>query len=206
MNAPQTTIACPSCGTRCMVPGGIFQFNCPSCQTLCRIAPPVPPAGLAATGETAESAPGTTGENPDKTSEDGAKEKKPVDPIVAVAVAGGVLVVLLLIFAVAAIAVMSLTEQEVAEVEPPPPPPPIIYREVDLPESTRQQIYRDIRTAEKTTVGAKVPLPKDSDIGRFWQENMQKVMNREFTLHTLLNDITEADLKEIIKEGNAKDW
>jgi hypothetical protein len=144
----------------------------------------------------------------DSSADDDSAKKPKMNPNVAICIAAGVVMTLMLLFGVVAFAVMSLVEPTVAEVnETEAAPLPVIeYREVDLPESLRQEIYQDMKIAEQTTTGAKVPLPKDSQVGQFVQNNLQKVLDRESTLQGLVNNVSEEDIQEIVKEGKAKGW
>jgi hypothetical protein len=213
MSTDSITVACPSCGTRCRVPGGVLQFKCPKCATVCRIGGSQPPA-YASQVQPAKFFPtvalsSTPSELPSEPSaEEDSAQKTKMSPNVVISIAAGIAVTLMLIFVMVALAVMSLAKPTGADVSEsqPAPLPVIVYREVDLPESQRQQIYLDMSIAQKTTTGAKVPLPKDSQVGQFVQDNLQKVLDRESTLQGLLNDVSDEDLQEIMKEGKAKGW
>ncbi len=80
------------------------------------------------------------------------------------------------------------------------------YREVDLPESTRQQIYRDYRTAKGSSVGKPIPMPKQWDSRQAVDATLSNVLDRELTLHASIHNIQVDDVVQIIKEGNAKEW
>ncbi len=99
---------------------------------------------------------------------------------------------------------------------PPPKSVPVVqqtqpvnaepYREIALPESTRQQIYHDYRQAAGSTVEKQVPIPKDSAVRGALGRTLGQTLDREITLHASIHNISEDDVKEIIKEGNAKQW
>ncbi|MEM9827358.1 MAG: hypothetical protein AAF958_12245 [Planctomycetota bacterium] len=84
--------------------------------------------------------------------------------------------------------------------------PPIEYREVKAPENLRKKIYKDLRMAADSSTGAKVPLGKDSAIRKHLNKTMQKVLDREFKMQALQNNMSEDDVREIFKEGTAKQW
>jgi predicted RNA-binding Zn-ribbon protein involved in translation (DUF1610 family) len=213
MSTDSITVACPSCGTRCRVPGGVLQFKCPKCATVCRIGGSQLPAFTNQVPPTTFFPNVAVGANPSEVpseppAEEDSSPKTKMSPNVVISIAAGIAVTLMLIFVVVALAVMSLVKPTGADENESQSAatPVIVYREVDLPESQRQQIYLDMSIAEKKTTGAKIPLPKDSQVGQFVQENLQKVLDRESTLQGLLNDISNEDLQEIMKEGKAKGW
>ena len=80
------------------------------------------------------------------------------------------------------------------------------YREIDLPESTRQQIYRDYRTAKGSSVGKPIPMPKDWDSRKAVDATLTNMLDRELTLHASIHNIQVDDIVQIINEGNAKGW
>lgn len=80
------------------------------------------------------------------------------------------------------------------------------YRVIKLPESTRQKIYRDYRTAANTSVEKPIPLPKNWDSRKALDATLNKVLERELTMHASMHNIEVDDVIEILKEGNAKKW
>ncbi len=80
------------------------------------------------------------------------------------------------------------------------------FREIDLPESTRQQIYRDYRTAKGSAVGQPIPMPKEWASRKAVDATLGNIVDRELTLHASIHNIQVDDVVEIIKEGNAKKW
>jgi len=80
------------------------------------------------------------------------------------------------------------------------------YREIDLPESQRKQIYADYRTAVKGTVGKPLPIPQASVAKQALDATMAAMLEREVRRFAAAHDVTEDDIAEVIKEGNAKQW
>ena len=80
------------------------------------------------------------------------------------------------------------------------------YREVKLPEADRRRIYAQMKSARGMTTESKVPLPRDSQVGQFFQRNMQKVLDREAEMQGIMNKVEPEDVQEIVKEGDAKGW
>jgi len=95
----------------------------------------------------------------------------------------------------------SARQQPVAIATPAEP-----YREIKLPELTRKQIYRDYRLASKTTVEKPIPLPKKWDSRAAVDATMSAVLENQITLHANINNVSNEDIAEVIKEGNAKKW
>ena len=89
--------------------------------------------------------------------------------------------------------------------EPTAPPPPE-FREIDLPETRRQEVYRELAAARGTTTDAKMPLTKDSAIGKHVRKTLFGVFERELKQQALINNVTTDDLREVLKEGDAKGW
>ena len=85
-------------------------------------------------------------------------------------------------------------------------PAVVEYREINLPEADRRRIYAQMKAARGMTTDSKVPLPKDSQVGQFFQRNMQKVLDREAEMQGIMNKASTEDVEEIVKEGDAKGW
>lgn len=80
------------------------------------------------------------------------------------------------------------------------------YREVNLPIDTRKRIYDDYRKVARTTV-EKPLLGKPGSAMRMPLENMlDATFERELLRFAALHDVSVDDIKEIIKEGDAKVW
>jgi hypothetical protein len=93
---------------------------------------------------------------------------------------------------------------EVEETIKPATPEP--YREIDLPEETRRRIYNDYRKMARTTVEQPLLLPQGGAARASLEDMLQKTHDRELMHFAALHDITVDDVKEVIKEGDAKVW
>jgi hypothetical protein len=119
------------------------------------------------------------------------------------------------LFAIAAIGIVLFTG---GDEEPKPDPQPQAtqiaeppkakgpYRVVDLPESTRRNIYRDYRLTAGSSVEKKVMVPKDSVAAKTLAKTMGAHLDRDITLLALLNNISEEDVLQIVAEGDANGW
>ena len=86
------------------------------------------------------------------------------------------------------------------------PSEPQEYRVVNLPEETRRRIYDDYRTVARTSVEAPLALPQSGKLRRTMEGTLEGVFERELARFAALHDITVDDVKEVIKEGDAKGW
>lgn len=198
---------CPRCSTAVNIPAAMATVRCPSCESIWN-----PNAS-----EQVQDGPGkeTSGGRPKLKS--GSRNK---GVLVGGAVAG---VILILVIAGGVFWLINrpttspattpqpakLVQQARSQAtESPTPQPPVSepYREIDLPESTRQQIYRDYRTAAGSSVDKPIPLPKDWNSRKALDATLNKILDRELTLHASMHNIEVDDVIEIIKEGNAKRW
>lgn len=82
----------------------------------------------------------------------------------------------------------------------------IVYREVDLAEAERRRLFADLSATKATTVDAKMPLTKDSRTRKFVTGTLQKVLDREIEMQSIMHKVSPDDLQEIMKEGDAKNW
>ena len=80
------------------------------------------------------------------------------------------------------------------------------YRIVDMPEADRKRIYTRMWMTEETTTRAKLPLTRDSQIGGFVRGNLDKIRDRSAAMEGAMADVSKADIDEIVKEGDAKNW
>jgi len=78
------------------------------------------------------------------------------------------------------------------------------FRVVNLPESTRKKIYQEFQRME-ASMGKAQRLP-DGEAGKAFRSMLGKTADREVTRMALAYNISEADIQEILKEGQAKDW
>ncbi|NND95819.1 MAG: hypothetical protein HKN47_00650 [Pirellulaceae bacterium] len=80
------------------------------------------------------------------------------------------------------------------------------YRVVDLPESTRKKIYSDYRKTASSSVEKKLMIPKDSIARQTVEKTMGALVAREVTHFSLLYNISEDDVMQIVAEGDAENW
>jgi hypothetical protein len=194
-------VKCPKCRTGANIPVAMATVRCPKCAHIWNPNEP----------EDSE-------EDPDNPSSASGSKRMSGSSAKLVKVVGGV-VGALLVLAIVVGAVRYLTQsdsrtgQPLGQASNPAPaarPTPVAtpepYREIKLPESTRQQIYRDYRTAAGSSVEKPIPLPKDWDSRKALDATLNKVLERELTLHASMHNIEVDDVIEILKEGNAKKW
>lgn len=187
---------CPQCRTAVNVPAGMVSVKCPKCGHIWKLSK-----------EDDETETGSEAADP--------AQKKPrrrsrLTAATIAAVAGG----LILVAAVAgglwwwfdqppAPAVLEFAP---SAAQPAPSAVAETYREIDLPENQRRQIYSDYRTAAKATVGKAVPLPRESAARQGLDAMMAATLQREIRRFAALHDVTESEIEEVLKEGNAKQW
>lgn len=82
----------------------------------------------------------------------------------------------------------------------------IEYRVVDLPESTRQKIFRDYSLMIGSSLGSNKKVPKSGAAGQALNKTLGSIVDREVTHFALQNNITEEDVAQIYAEGKAKGW
>ena len=87
--------------------------------------------------------------------------------------------------------------------ESPSETPKITYEEIRLPESTRKKLYRDYRAVARTTLEKPLPLPQGSPPRAAMEKMLQQVFDRELTRFAALYRISESEVREVIKEGDA---
>ncbi|KAA5543839.1 hypothetical protein FYK55_11765 [Roseiconus nitratireducens] len=80
------------------------------------------------------------------------------------------------------------------------------YRVVDLPDSTRKKIYQDYQRMIDSSFGKAKRIPASGQAGTALRDMLGKTVQREITGLALIHHITEEDIYEIIKEGDAKGW
>ncbi|MGI9474482.1 MAG: hypothetical protein ACR2NZ_23295 [Rubripirellula sp.] len=80
------------------------------------------------------------------------------------------------------------------------------YRIVRLPEDTRKRLYSDYRKVARTTVETPLMVPQGTKLRQATEGMLEGVFDRELTRFAALHDISVDDVKEVIKEGDAKAW
>lgn len=195
-------VTCPGCGAAANVPVAMTNVKCPACGTVWNVKNPASAGG--------------------KTPAQPAAAKKtdaPVDPPAkkvdysGLAMVAGLVGGAMLLIAMAGIVVIVLNRQaepsptaqaEVEDTIKPSTPEP--YRVIDLPEETRRRIYKDYRNVAVTTVERPLILPQGTKPRESLEDMLQKTYDRELARFAALHDITVDDVKEVIKEGDAKVW
>jgi hypothetical protein len=122
---------------------------------------------------------------------------------------GGLMMLMALIGLVVFVLSRPPDPTQVSAIEPEPtikPATPETYREIDLPEETRRRIYDDYRSVARTTVEVPLPLPQGTQARASLENTLQKTYERELLHFAALHDISVDDVKEVIKEGDAKIW
>ncbi len=190
-------VTCPQCGTTANVPAAMASVKCPSCGTVWNAN---------------DSSAAPTQPTPSESSQ---TNLGPVDSpgdassvaLLAGLVGGAMLMMAmigLLVFLLGRPADSTQVSAEVEETIKPATPEP--YREIDLPEETRRRIYSDYRKMARTTVEQPLPLPQGGAARASLEDMLQKTHDRELMHFAALHDITVDDVKEVIKEGDAKVW
>ena len=193
-------VNCPGCGMSFNVPVALANAKCPGCATVWNVANPA----------AAQIPPGVAAQVPRPTLEaDADGDSTSIVPI-AIALAGGGLFVLVMIVVTIVVLFRTPAPSEVATTEVEEtikPGEPQEFRVVNLPEEQRRRIYDDYRAVARTTVEAPLALPQQWKKPRAAVENtLEGIYDRELMRFAALHDITVDDVKEIIKEGDAKVW
>ena len=80
------------------------------------------------------------------------------------------------------------------------------YRVVQLPETTRRNIYDDLRAAARTSTEKPLLIPQGTGVRRSVEGMLDKTFEREISRYAAMHDVTVDDIQQIIAEGDAKDW
>ncbi len=192
------SVRCPGCETTVNVPAAMTNVKCPSCATVWNVNHPSA-ARLSPAAKQAAS------QNSDSDEQD---ESTAHAAIIASLVGGAMFLI-----AMVALAIVVLNRDSpasstaAAEVEDTIKPlEPEEYRVVKLPEATRKRIYNDYRRLARTTVEKPLAIPQGTKVRRDVEEMLQKTFDRELMRFAALHDVTVDDIKEVIKEGDAKVW
>jgi hypothetical protein len=179
-------VTCPSCHASANVMATMTNIKCPSCGAVWDVNNPV--AVKPAAAEQAE-------------------EPSSDSHVPLIAGLAGVVVFL----AIAGLAIIFLLPTK-----DPPAPSQVdavpsdtavaTYREVKLPESTRQKIYFDYRRMVASSTEAKLLIPKGSPVQVRLQETLETIVQREITHFALIYKVSEDDIMQIVAEGDAKKW
>lgn len=200
-------IQCPGCGVKASYPSSLVQFRCAQC-------------GLIFTAPKQQSVQQSQGRSV------GASESNSSSDTTLILIGVGVTLVFLLLSAGGAFFYLQSREGQAAESqvsgepdasesegetdppsqEAPSETPKITYEEIRLPESTRKKLYSDYRAVARTTLEKPLPLPQGSPPRAAMEKMLQQVFDRELTRFAALYRISESEVREVIKEGDAKRW
>lgn len=192
------TVSCTACGAQVTIPASIVQARCASCGS---VFTPTAPVKKAATQTQSAATPASSNQA----------------ILLACVVLGGLLLISLvgastLIFSseepAKAEPVVSSSGGENEENEPTvfPDPSEVVFREIRLPEATRRAIYKDYRSAARTTIEKPLPLPSGSPPRAALEAMLQQTLDREISRFAALHNVTIEDIGEVINEGDAKRW
>ena len=208
-------VTCPGCGAAMNVPATMASIKCPACGTIWNgnsaVTPPAAaPAQAnrpAANSPAMAGAAGPRGSEPEVALPD-ENDATATAALIAGLVGGGVMLLAmvgLVVFLLNRPPDPSQVSAVVVEetIKPSTPEP---YREINLPEETRRRIYNDYRKVARTTVETPLILPQGTKARASLEDMLQKTYDRELMHFAALHDITVDDVKEVIKEGDAKVW
>lgn len=190
-------VTCPGCGAEANVPAALASVKCPACGVVWN------PAKAAAS-------PSPAAKNPPDAQAVGEAEGMTHSAAALIAgLVGGGMALMATLGLVFFLLNREPSPAEVAAVEveqtiKPATPEP--YREINLPEETRRRIYNDYRKVARTTVEKPLILPQGTRARATLEDTLQKTYDRELLHFAALHDITVDDVKEVIKEGDAKQW
>lgn len=190
------SVQCPGCGAIANVPAAMANVKCPACATVWNVGNP-------SAAQISPAAKRTSQPEPDS---DDAGESSNAAAIVVSLIGGGVF---LLAMIGLAIVILSRPSEPTATAEVEETIKPLIpeeYRIVNLPEATRRRIYDDYRQVARTTVEVPLALPQDWKIRKSLETTLDKTYERELMRFAALHDVTVDDVREVIKEGDAKVW
>lgn len=192
-------INCPGCSTVVNVPAAMANVKCPKCGMVWNVNNP--PAAK----PTAAAKAGTKPESAKANSSSGGGSAAMIAGII-----GGVMMLLAIIGV--GLVVMNRepppapAAEAVVEVEETiKPAEPQEFRVVNLPEPKRKEIYNQYRQVARTTVEAPLGIPQGG-VRKNLEGMLDATFERELRRFAALHDITVDDVKEIIKEGDAKVW
>ena len=184
-------VTCPSCNASANVMPTMTNIKCPSCGAVWNVNNPVAKKPQAA----------NQSETDDSSDE----------PNIALfaGIGGGAIVLLAIVGMSIA---FSLPTKEKKQSEPAAETvaaeePPADFRVVTkLSEKTRQEIYFDYRRMAASSIEKKVFVAKDSPVGKALDDMLHKTVDREITHFSLIHNVTEDDIMQIVAEGDAKKW
>ncbi|QEF99402.1 hypothetical protein Mal15_34660 [Stieleria maiorica] len=200
-------VQCPQCNVPINVPASMASTQCPSCGGVFSISAA---ASQASNPQPARPAKTVTNDDDDSDSGDRIGQWLVVGGVAGLAVVG---LILLVLFSGGSTeepekpeVPMRSQAQVVEDLKLEQTPGEVEYREVDLPESTRQKIYRDYSQMIASSFGKAKKIPKSGVAGQALNQTLGAVVDREVTHIALTHGITEEDVAQIYAEGQAKGW
>lgn len=189
-------VTCPACGAAANAPAAMANVKCPGCGTVWNVNNPVVPKKQAAQAEGGE-----------KTEPEGRSE---VTVAMFAGLVGGVMLLMMMIglfvFLLGGKPDPKSSTAEAQVEDTIKPAIPEEYRVVNLPEEARKRLYDDYRKVARTTVEKPLILPQGTRPRQSLEDMLQKTFDRELMRFAALHDISVDDVKEVIKEGDAKQW
>lgn len=202
-------VRCPGCGIHVNVPIAMANVKCPSCSTVWNVNQP-----------SAAKRPGAATTKPDGDAKKASGSQVSV-PVMVAMVGGG-----LLLFTVVGVAAVLMSGGDSAQANSSDagssmqtssqgegaapatikPSVPEEYRVIRLPEQTRRRIYDDYRKVARTSVETPLMAPQGTHLRQATEGMLQGVFDRELARFAALHDISVDDVREVIKEGDAKGW
>ncbi|MCA9136087.1 MAG: hypothetical protein KDB00_04995 [Planctomycetales bacterium] len=205
------TVVCPRCGTSMNVAASMASTKCQSCGNVFPITAAGASPAAAQVGRQSGSQPSRT-----KNESDGGAKATPGQWIVVGGVAAAALIGLILLTVlrtgggddvpaekpeVPMRTQASVVEDlDLKEGETP------TFRVVNLPESTRQSIYRDYKRMIESSFGSTKKIPKSGVAGQSLNKMLGSTVDRDVTQMALIHKISEEDIAQIYAEGEAKGW
>ncbi len=188
-------VNCPGCGIEVNVPAAMANVKCPSCATVWNVNNPAA-AEKSAAAKAAE-----------KPAEEDSEDATNANAALIAGIVGGAMMLIAMIGILLIVINREPTPTRTAEVEDTIKPlEPEPYRVINRPEEQRKRIYNDYRTVARTTVEVPLVLPQGTKPRELMEDTLQKTFDRELMAFAALHDITIDDVKEVIKEGDAKVW
>lgn len=80
------------------------------------------------------------------------------------------------------------------------------FRVVNLPETTRQSIYRDYKKMIGSSFGKAKKIPKGGVAGQSLNSMLGSTVDRDVAQMALIHGVSEEDIAQIYAEGQAKGW
>ena len=201
-------VTCPSCNATVNVSATMANARCPSCGTIWNVNNPAA-TKLATQAAVTRKAAGNS-----SLKEESVRSPSVNIVLIAGLVGGGALLVTLVGVAavimnrnaIPATASQEMTKEVTKAEDTIKPVTPEEYRVINLPEETRKRMYNDYRKVARSTVETPLMVPQETNLRQATEGMLQGVFDRELMRFAALYDVTVNDVKEVIKEGDAKGW